>query len=198
MSIAFIKLPGLDSEKILSLVEPVLRAHRVEGVELVWRSDQHGWLLERRVERPEAIISGQGLTVDLCSEISRDISAALDLAEVIGPHYRLEVGSPGVERSLYRIEDYQRFAGQGAKLKLVEMLGDDSPWVGQRVLLGQLLGLDEQGRVVLETEKGTLSFPLSQIESAHLLFDWNKKSKGAGKGRRPSASGKPRADKRSK
>jgi ribosome maturation factor RimP len=103
-----------------------------------------------------------------------------------------------VERSLYRIEDYQRFAGQGAKLKLVEMLGDDSPWVGQRVLLGQLLGLDEQGRVILETEKGVLSFALSQIESAHLLFDWNKRSRTAGKGRRPSASGKARADKRSK
>ncbi len=198
MSIAFIKLPGLNSEKIVSLVEPVLRAHRVEGVELVWRSDQHGWLLELTIERPEAKITGQGITVDLCSEISRDISAALDLAEAIGPSYRLEVGSPGVERSLYRLEDYQRFAGQGAKLKLVEMLGDDSPWVGQRVLLGQLLGLDEQERVILETEKGVLSFSLSQIESAHLLFDWNKKPRVAGKGRRPSASGKSRADKRSK
>ena len=103
MSIAFIKLPGLDSEKILAIVEPVLRAHRVEGVELVWRSDQHGWLLELTVERPEAKITGQGITVDLCSEISRDISAALDLAEVIGPHYRLEVGSPGVERPAPRV-----------------------------------------------------------------------------------------------
>lgn len=123
MSIAFVKLPGLPSERVLALVEPVLRAHRVDGVELVWRSDRHGWLLELTIEHPDAKIPGQGITVDLCSEISRDLSAALDVTDLIGPRYRLEVGSPGVERALYRPEDYRRFAGQPAKVKLKRPYG---------------------------------------------------------------------------
>jgi len=67
----------------------------------VWRTDRSGWLLEVTVERPDSTIPGAGVTVDLCSEISRDLSAALDVADVIQQRYRLEVGSPGLERALY-------------------------------------------------------------------------------------------------
>jgi len=78
MSIAHEKLAGLDRECVLGAVLPVLRAHRVEGVELVWRTDRGGWVLELTVERPDSRLPGAGVTIDLCSEISRDISAALD------------------------------------------------------------------------------------------------------------------------
>ncbi len=225
MSIAFVKLSGLSSERVLALVEPVLRAHRVEGVELVWRSDRHGWLLELTIERPDAKIPGEGITVDLCSEISRDLSAALDVSDLIGPRYRLEVGSPGVERALYRSEDYQRFQGLGARIKLKRPYGapeeeiDSSgetdpgasdgsavapeaapktPWTGQRVLRGTLGGLDEGGRVILETEQGTLSLDLGSVDSARLLFDWQAAVRGGGRPRSTGGGRKPRGVKRSK
>jgi len=175
MSIAHEKLTGLDREGILAAVLPVLSAHRVEGVELVWKTDRGGWVLELTIERPDTRLPGAGVTIDLCSEISRDISAALDVADCIPHTYRLEVGSPGVERALYSTRDYERFAGQAAKLKLVEPLPD-----GQRVIRGVLNGLSEDGRVLIQTERGELmELDFAQIQNAHLIFEWQSR------GRRP-------------
>src|SRR5262245_7971584 len=136
MSVANSKLHGLDRERLLAVVEPVLRAHGVDGVELTWKTDRGEWVLELTVERPDSRIPGAGITVERCSEISRDLSAALDVSDVIAQHYRLEVGSPGVERALYSAGDYARFAGQLARLKLRE------PIDAQKVVRGTLHGLD--------------------------------------------------------
>ena len=80
--------------------------------------------------------------------------------------YRLEVGSPGIDRALYGVRDYQRFVGRHAKVKLVEPVG------GQRVLRGPLKGVDEEGRVILESDGKEHRLPSSQIESGRLTFDW--------------------------
>jgi len=181
------KLTGLDRERVLAAVEPVLRAHGVEAVELVWRTDRSGWLLELTIERPGTRIPGEGVTIDLCTDVSRDLSSALDVADTIPHAYRLEVGSPGLDRALYVASDYARFAGQLAKLKLRE------PLDGQRVVRGTLHGLDDSGCVQLETEKGVLSIELETIESGRLVFDWNA-GKGKPKGKKPAkkASGRGR------
>ncbi|HEY2406717.1 MAG TPA: ribosome maturation factor RimP [Polyangiaceae bacterium] len=169
MNIAHEKLPGLDRERVLAVVEPVLIAHRVECVELVWRTDRGGWLLEVTIERPDTRVPGEGVTIDLCSDVSRDLSAALDVADCIPHHYTLEVGSPGVERALYNPRDYERFAGQGARVKL------KTPLASQYVLSGTLHGLDESGRVLLETERSELvNIELETIDSARLIFQWKK------------------------
>ena len=80
-----------------------------------------GRVLELTIERP-GTRARRRHHLDLCAEISRDLSAALDVADCIPQRYRLEVGSPGVERALYRARDYERFAGQAARLKLKEPL----------------------------------------------------------------------------
>jgi len=180
------RLPGLDRERVLAAVEPVLRAHGVEGVELVWRTDQGGWLLELTIERPDSRVPGEGITIDVCSDVSRDLSAALDVADVMTHAYRLEVGSPGLDRALYSSKDYLRFAGQSAKLKLRE------PLAGQRVIHGTLHGLDDSGRVQLESEQGLLCLELAQIESGRLTFSWGgqaRKGKPKGKGPAKRATG---------
>ena len=168
MNVAHEQLQGLDRDRILAVVEPVLRAHRVEGVELLWRTDRAGWVLELTVERPDSQVPGAGISIDLCTEISRDLSHALDVADVIEQSYSLMVGSPGLDRALYSLNDYRRFAGQKAKLKLKQ------PLDGQWVIRGVLNGLDDEGsKIVVETDRGLLSFPLSEIDNAHLEFDWN-------------------------
>jgi len=196
MNVAHEQLQGLDRERVLAVVEPVLRAHQVDGVELVWRTDRSGWVLELTIERAGSTEPGAGVTIDLCSEISRDLSAALDVADIIEPRYSLQVGSPGLERALYRPSDYQRFAGHSAKLRLREASA------GQRVIQGVLSGLDEASEAILvQTERGLLNFEFSEIESARLLFDWNKGEPRA-RGKKPQrAAGrgqKNRASRRSK
>ncbi len=178
MTIAHEKLPGLDRERVLAAVTPILAAHSVDGVELLFKTDRGGWVLELTIEKPSERMPGAGITVDLCSEISRDLSAALDVADCIPHRYRLEVGSPGVERALYSTKDYARFAGQAAKLKLRQ------PRNSEYVITGVLSGLSPENRIVIQSERGELiELSLDEIDNGHLLFDW--KSGGA----RPGGAG---------
>jgi len=178
MNVSHEKIPGIDRERLHAAIGPVFVAHGVECVELVWRTDRGGWLLEISIERVERSASvegspqGYGVTIDLCADISRDLSAALDVADCIPHRYTLEVGSPGVERALYVRRDYERFAGQAARLKL------SAARAGQYVIFGTLHGLDDHGAVLIETEQGELaSIELETIQSARILFEWKK---GAG------------------
>jgi ribosome maturation factor RimP len=180
MTIAHEKLPGLDRERVLAAVTPILAAHRVDGVELHFKTDRGGWVLELTIERPGERMPGAGITVDLCSEISRELSAALDVADCIPHRYRLEVGSPGVERALYSLGDYERFAGQPAKLKLKQ------PRNSEYVIIGALHGLSPEKRVVIQTERGELiELSLDEIDNGHLVFDWKSGGSRSGGARAP-------------
>jgi ribosome maturation factor RimP len=182
MQVAYEKLDGIDKDRLYAAVEPVLLAHGVDAVELIWRTDNKGWVLALTLEIPERSMPGEGITLDLCAEISRDLSVALDVAEAMPHKYRLEVGSPGLERALYRPQDYGRFMGLSAKLKLRE------PLLGQKVLNVKLCGLDAEGKIVIETENGQSALAFEMIQSGHLVFDW--KSPGT---ERVKRDGKSRA-----
>jgi ribosome maturation factor RimP len=195
MNVSYEKIPGIDRERLHAAIGPVFVAHSVECVECIWRTDQGGWLLEISIERSERSLSvegsapGYGVTIDLCADISRDLSAALDVADCIPHRYTLEVGSPGVERALYVRRDYERFAGQAARLKL------SAPRAGQHVIFGMLRGIDEHGAVLLETENGELaSIELEMIQSARILFEWKKGTGVRASARRSEqrTSGKPK------
>jgi len=168
MKIANEKLAGLDRDRIVNALTPVLDAHHVDCVELVWRSDRGERLLEVTIERPDTSEPGEGVTLELCSDISRDLSTALDVADCIPSRYRLEVGSPGLERSLYGEHDFRRFAGHGARLKLKEPVG------GQYVLVGTLGGIDDSGKVTLLVRDKPVEIAFSSIETARLVFEWRR------------------------
>lgn len=200
MPFSYVKLPGLNETKLLSLIEPVLQAHRVDGVELIWRGDRGGMVLEVTLERPGSRVPGEGITLDVCSDVSRDLSTALDVDELISARYRLEVGSPGVERALYTVADYQRFTGQLVKLKLSTPWLQDGPGKGSRVLRGTLFGV-EGDQIHLEVDGGTLAVPFESVTQARLIFDWNasrgQKASGgktAPKGTRGAEKKRPRKD----
>jgi ribosome maturation factor RimP len=175
MTIAHEKLPGLDRERVLAAVEPILAAHRVDGVELTFKTDRGGWVLELTIEKPNERLPGAGITVDLCSEISRDLSSALDVADCIPHRYRLEVGSPGVERALYALCDYERFAGQPVKVKLKQ------PRNSEYTVTGALQGVSPEQRIQIQTERGELvELHLDEIDNGHLVFDWKSGGPRAG------------------
>ena len=180
MRIAHEKLAGLDREKIVSALEPVLQVHGVDCVELVWRTDRGEAVLEVTVERPDTRDPGAGVTLDLCTDISRDLSAALDAGDVIDRRYRLEVGSPGVERALYDARDYERFAGHEAKLKLKK------PVRGEYVVTGTLEGLDEDGRVRLSIRGDLAVVELADVDKGRLVFAWKREKPGGPRSKRQS------------
>jgi ribosome maturation factor RimP len=188
MTIAYTKLPGLDDEKVRALVEPVLAAHHVDGVELIWRGDRDGKVLLLTIEIPGTQRTGEGITIDLCTDISRELSLLLDESDVVPDNYSLEVGSPGVERALYTRHDYVRFNGQDVKLKLTDALEEDG-FAGQHSVRGTLVGIDDAERVLLQTDHGTLPIPLGSISSAKLVFSWNQPKRKSGHRKRPLDSG---------
>ncbi len=184
MPIAHEKLPGLDRERVLAAVTPILAGHGVDGVELMFKTDRSGWVLELTIEQPGERVPGAGITLELCSEVSRELSAALDVADCIPHRYRLEVGSPGVERALYLLKDYERFSGRAARLKL------RVPRNSEYVITGVLSGVSPGGRVIIQSEREELiELSLDEIDNGRLVFDW--KSSGSRSGvakaaRRPS------------
>ena len=102
------------------------------------------------------------MTVEDCETVSRHVAALLDVEDPIGDAYVLEVSSPGLDRPLTRIEDYERFNGELAKITLRLMLD------GRRRFNGRLAGLDEVGKIILETSFGRFAFAFDEIDSARI------------------------------
>lgn len=104
-----------------------------------------------------------GMSVENCAEVSRAVSALLDVADPIAGAFTLEVSSPGIDRPLTRLEDFERFASFEAKLEL------RIPEDGRRRFRGRLLGLEEN-RVRLETEDAELQIPYGALAKAKLIL----------------------------
>jgi ribosome maturation factor RimP len=175
---AYEKLDGLDRDQLLSAIEPVLRAHGVRGVELIWRTDHRGWVLYLTLEADSEVPLDGGVTLEQCTDVSRDLSAALDVTDVIRPAFRLEVGSPGVERRLYSMADFSRFAGRLVKVKL------RAPLEGEWTLRGKVSVLAGD-RIRVETDAGPFEVPFGDVESANLVLDWSGASGAPRRANRP-------------
>jgi len=140
------------------LVEPTLTAMGYELVRVMSTGGQRP-TLQIMAERHDRA----GMTVDDCAEISRAVSALLDVENPIQGAYQLEVSSPGIDRPLIKPEDFDRFAGFEAKLET------DRPIEGQRKFRGRLLGVvDEAVRLTLP--EGERQIPLGAIRKAKLVL----------------------------
>jgi len=164
---------AIDRAALLRVLEPVVLAHGAEVVDIEFRPERGGWVLRVFVEKAGA--SHQALStrdaavsLELCANVSRDLSPALDVVDLIPHAYQLEVSSPGVERPLRTERDFVRFVGQKARLKRrLEEIG--SP--GDRVVVGLLDGVVDGCVRVIDGGR-THEIPLSSIESARLVFEF--------------------------
>ena len=106
---------------------------------------------------------GDAMTVGDCADISRAISTVLDVEDPVPGSYTLEVSSPGVNRPLVRLADYERFAGFQAKLEL------DAAIDGRKRFRGQLAGTKGDAvRIVLP--EGETELPFDRIRKAKLVM----------------------------
>ena len=114
--------------------------------------------LQIMAERPEG-----GIEVEDCARISRAVSAVLDVEDPISGEYVLEVSSPGIDRPLTRLKDFERYAGYEAKLETTEMID------GRRRFKGVLAGV-EDGEVLIEVAEGTIGLAFDLISDAKLVL----------------------------
>ena len=163
-------LRGLDRSRLEAVIAPVVRAHGAEVVDFEFKSEPGGWVLRVFVEKlgsAEARLPTEkaGVDLELCAKVARDLSPALDVADLVGHRYHLEVSTPGIERPLRSAADYARFQGKKAKLRLKVAVA------GQKVLTGVLGPLDG-GVVALDVGAARHTIDLGDIASAHLVFDF--------------------------
>jgi len=103
-----------------------------------------------------------GVDIDDCATASRQLSVMLDVDEPIEEAYVLEVSSPGVDRPLFRREDYARFAGETAFIRLAES------FEGRRRFKGVLGGIDGD-TIEIEVDGHKWHLPADAVEEAHLI-----------------------------
>ncbi len=148
----------IETNEIARMIEPALAAMGYRLVRVALTGARRATLqvmAERRDEAP--------MTVEDCADISRSVSALLDVADPIAGAYMLEVSSPGIDRPLVRPEDYDRFAGFEARIELSE------PLDGRKRFRGRLLGRTAE-HVRLMGEAGEVRLPLGIIARAKLVL----------------------------
>jgi len=130
--------------------------------------------------------------VDLhdCENLSRELSAVLDVEDPIPQAFSLEVSSPGIDRPLRTVAHYQHFAGSEAKIQLATPLRLEPPGapsaVERRNFKGILHGVVDD-KVVIECDGVTYQLPIDDIEHARLVPDWDAVMKGKSGVGRPLA-----------
>ena len=155
--------PGVgvvDLEKIGLLVERVAASEGLTLVDVELKGGGANQLLRIYIDKTGGVSHAD------CQLVSEQVSAILDVEELIPAQYTLEVSSPGLDRKLVKPSDYKHFAGRRARLIL------KVPVEGQRVLEGRLAGL-EAGCVKLDRGEGQRTeLELSNISKARLIVEF--------------------------
>lgn len=168
------RLYGIDRAPLEAAITPVLRAHGVDTVEISYQMERGGWVLRVTVESLEhtGALGSESIHLGLLTEISRDLSSALDVADVIPHRYQLEVSSPGLDRPLRSLRDFDQAQGQLAKVHLRRPTAD-----GQRVLRGTISTVRD-GSIEVEVDGKPMMAPFDDVERAHLIFELPSHPKG--------------------
>src|SRR5262249_42591515 len=149
------------ASKIEEIAQRVAQSEGMEVVEVEVKGGGNHRFVRISIDKPS------GITHADCELVSQQVGTILDVEDVMpGGRYTLEVSSPGLERKLVKLQDYQRFQGRKAKVTLRE------PVEGRRAWEGTLVGISD-GTVSLQTEPDhTVRFPFEMVQKANLKFEW--------------------------
>jgi ribosome maturation factor RimP len=153
--------------QVRSIAGRVAGSHGLELFDVQFRREAGGMVLRVQIDRPgPAATAEDSVSVDDCANVSRDLSAILDVEDVVPSAYTLEVSSPGLDRPLRHLDDYRRFTGRRAKVVMRE------PVDGQSFFKGALAGVDA-GALVIEGDDGKRHrVPFGVITRANLEVEF--------------------------
>jgi ribosome maturation factor RimP len=156
--------------RLLELLDPVAEAAGYDIVRLRLMGGEHARRLQVMGERP----ADGDMNVEDCARLSRAISEVMDAADPIAGEYTLEVSSPGVDRPLTRLKDFETFEGYEARIELDRMAE------GRKRFKGVLAGVDgESVAIDLEGEEHTALVPFTWITDAKLVLTDELMKRGA-------------------
>lgn len=167
----FIDADIMSPDQLEESLETRVEALGYELVELERAGSSSRPILRVRIDLPDSS-PGQGVTLEDCTRVTRELEAFLDQQAELGSRYVLEVSSPGVERPLVRRRDFERFAGQEVALR-----GNATLAGRARRLEGELLGIVEsEGKELIRlrlSNGDVVEVPRQEVARAHLVYRWN-------------------------
>ena len=153
----------VDQKKLESLVEPVVTGQGYELVDLEFKNELGAWILRVFIDNPK---TDGGVGLDDCAQVSRELSAVLDVEDAIPMHYSLEVSSPGLNRPLRKESDFARFVGKKAKIRTSRPVGES-----RRNFSGTLVEV-VGGKVKIDVGDQVCEVPIDAVEKANLVYEF--------------------------
>ncbi len=146
------------ASKIAELIEPSLTSLGYEIVRVTFTGGDRQ-ILQIMAEREDGT-----MTIEGCEEVSRTVSALLDVEDPISEAYELEVSSPGIDRPLTRLKDFERWSGFEAKVELDEAVD------GRRRYRGKVMGIQDEDIVLLNDANEKILLPFNELRKAKLVL----------------------------
>jgi len=152
------------AQRVEDIARPLAESLGLELVELEYKREGRQMVLRMYIDREG------GVSLDDCAAVSKELSAVLDVEDVVPGKYTLEVSSPGLNRPLKTRADYERYAGRLVKIRTFELVADDAGNM-RKTFLGELAGLDGD-LVRLKLREGqAAAIPLGSVAKANLEFE---------------------------
>src|SRR5713101_4032301 len=149
----------MELERIREAAERVARSLGIDVVDVEWKVGKQRFL-RVYIDKPE------GISHRDCESVSNQLSVILDVEDLVpGPHYILEISSPGLDRKLTKAPDFERFAGRLARISTAE------PVENSTFFEGRLAGYSN-GLVKLDVKGRIIELPLAGIRKANLVVEW--------------------------
>ena len=150
------------------LIAPIVADFTLELVDLELKGDGRRQVLRVFIDKPG------GVTLDDCAEVSREISALFEVEDPIQGAYVLEVSSPGLDRPLKKLRDFERSAGKLIKLRTHELLDPDGRGHQRKTFVGELLGVDGTQIKLRQTDRrgGEIAIDFEAIAKANLELNF--------------------------
>jgi ribosome maturation factor RimP len=153
--------------QVRAMASRVAGTYGLEVFDVQLRRESGGMVLRVQIDRPGPAASAEdSVSVGDCAHVSRDLSAILDVEDIVTTAYILEVSSPGLDRPLRHADDYRRFSGRRAKLVMREAVD------GQSYFKGRLGGVDDNA-VLIDADDGRRHrVPIGVITRANLEVEF--------------------------
>lgn len=142
------------------MLQPLVEDLGYEFVGLEHSSNPKNAVLRIYIDRE------QGIDVDDCARVSREVAALLDVEDPISGHYNLEISSPGLDRPLFTVEQFARFAGEEVKVTLF------APEQGRRKFSGRIKAAENEV-IQLDLGDAEVAFEFTNIAKARLVPDYD-------------------------
>jgi len=144
------------TDRVEEFLQNLLPSMGLELFDIQFRREGHGWVLRIFIDAVD------GVALEHCTKVSRELSYYLDVEDLIDHAYHLEVSSPGLERALKSIADFCRFKGKTARVKLSEAVK------GQKIFEGVIEEIRENEIEFRLKDESLIQFSFSAINKARL------------------------------